>query len=291
MQEKVIITCAVTGNITTREQHPRLPVTPQEIAEAALEAAEAGASIVHIHVRHPETAKPSMELDHYREVCERIRAANPELILNLTTGLGGRFIPSDDDPKVAAPGTTLTVPERRVAHVPALKPEICTLDLNTMNSGGEVVINTPKNVRRMAKVIREAGVKPELEIFDSGDLMLALDLMKEGLLDAPGMFSFVLGVKYGFPPTPETMLYARNMLPAGAQWTGFGIGRAQFPMAAQSWLLGGHVRVGLEDNVYLEKGVLAPNNAALVMRARQIIEPMGARIATPREARRILGLG
>jgi uncharacterized protein (DUF849 family) len=143
----------------------------------------------------------------------------------------------------------------------------------------------------MAKVIREAGVKPELEIFDSGDLMLALDLMKEGLLDGPGMFSFVLGVKYGFPPTPETMLYARNMLPAGAQWTGFGIGRAQFPMAAQSWLLGGHVRVGLEDNVYLEKGVLAPNNAALVTRARQIIEPMGARIATPREARRILGLG
>lgn len=290
MQEKVIITCAVTGNITTREQHPELPVTPEEIATAALQAADAGASIVHIHVRHPETGKPSMELEHYRDVCARIRERNPELILNLTTGLGGRFIPSDDDPKVAAPGTTLTVPERRVAHVPALKPEICTLDLNTMNSGGEVVINTPKNVRRMAKVIRDAGVKPELEIFDSGDLMLALDLMKEGLLDGPGMFSFVLGVKYGFPPTPETMLYARNMLPAGAQWTGFGIGRAQFPMAAQSYLLGGHVRVGLEDNVYLSKGVLAPNNAALVTRAREIIEPMGARIATPREARQILGL-
>jgi uncharacterized protein (DUF849 family) len=289
-QERVIITCAVTGNITTREQHPQLPVTPREIADAALEAAEAGAAIVHIHVREPETGKPSMELGYYSEVVERIREQNAALILNLTTGLGGRFIPSEDDPKVAAPGTTLTVPERRVAHVAALKPEICTLDLNTMNSGKEVVINTPRNVTKMANVIREAGVKPELELFDSGDLQLALDLMRQGVLDAPGMFSFVLGVKYGFPATPETMLYARNMLPAGAQWTGFGIGKAEFPMVAQSYLLGGHLRVGLEDNVYLAKGALAPSNAALVKRAREIVEPMGARIATPQEAREILGL-
>jgi uncharacterized protein (DUF849 family) len=143
-QEKVIITCAVTGNITTREQHPQLPVTPKEIADSALEAVAAGAAVIHIHVRHPETGKPSMEVGYYQEVVERIREQDKEVILNLTTGLGGRFIPSDDDPKMAAPGTTLTVPEKRVAHVAALKPDICTLDLNTMNSGGEVVINTPK---------------------------------------------------------------------------------------------------------------------------------------------------
>jgi len=288
--EKTIITCAITGNITTREQHPGLPVTPAEIAEASLGAANAGAAIVHIHVRDPQTGKPSMELAHYQEVVERIRHRNKELILNLTTGLGGRFIPSEDDPKVAAPGTTLTTPERRVAHVGVIKPDICTLDLNTMNSGAEVVINTPRNVTRMAQAIRAAEVKPELEIFDSGDLQLALDLMAKGELDAPGMYSFVLGVRYGFPATPETMLYARSMLPAGALWTGFGIGRWEFPMVAQSVLLGGHVRVGLEDNVYLRRNVLTPDNAALVEKAVRIIDDLGAVVASPAEARAMLGL-
>jgi uncharacterized protein (DUF849 family) len=290
MQDKIIMTCAVTGNITTLQQHPGLPVTPEEIANASLEAAEAGAAVIHIHVREPATGRPSMELGYYREVMERIRAKNPAVIMNLTTGPGGRFVPSDDDPKVYAPGTTLTTPEIRVAHIAALKPEICTLDLNTMNSGPEVVINTPRNVTRMARIIKEAGVKPEIEIFDSGDLILAQDLIRQGVLDAPGLFSFVLGVKYGLPPTTEAMIFARSMLPPGATWTGFGIGRAEFPMAAQSYLLGGHVRVGFEDNVYMSKGVLAPSNAALVRRARDIIEPMGAVLATPDEARRILGL-
>jgi uncharacterized protein (DUF849 family) len=287
---KTIITCAVTGNLTKPEQHPGLPITPQQIANSALQAAQAGAAIVHIHVRDPQTGRPSMETGLYRQVIELIRAVDPELIINLTTGPGGRFIPSDDDPKVAAPGTTLLPPEKRVEHIAALKPDICSLDLNTMNSGGDVGINTPKNVRRMASVIREAGVKPELEIFDSGDLHLALDLIKEGVLDGPGLWTFVMGVKYGFAATPETLLYARNFLPQGAAWSAFGIGRWEFPIVAQAWLAGGYVRVGLEDNIYIAKGVLAETNAVLVARARDIVLSLGGEIATAREAREQLGL-
>jgi len=287
---KTIITCAITGNLTRPDQHPGLPITPEQIARSSLDAAGEGASIVHIHVRDPSTGRPSMDVALYREVMERIRERNPELIINLTTGLGGRFIPSEDDPKVAAPGTTLTHPERRVEHVALLKPEICTLDLNNMNSGAEVVINTPRNVARMAKTIRASGVKPEIELFDTGDIHLARDLIRERVLEDPGMYSLVLGVKYGFDASPETMLYARDLLPEGAVFTGFGIGRHEFPMVAQSWLLGGHVRVGLEDNIYLAKGVLAPDNATLVARARRLLEELGAEIATPREARAQLGL-
>jgi uncharacterized protein (DUF849 family) len=261
-----------------------------QIADECLAAAEAGASQVHIHVRNPETGKPSMEVDLYREVVDRIRRGNRELIVNLTTGPGGRFIPGEDDPKVAAPGTTLLPPEKRVEHIALIRPDVCSLDLNTMNSGPDVVINTPRNVRRMAKVMREAGVKPELEIFDSGDINLALDLIADGTLDGPAMWTFVLGVKYGFAPTPETLLYARNMLPRGAFWSAFGIGRMEFPIVAQAWLLGGHVRVGMEDNIYLEKGVLAESNAQLVAKARDILQSLGGEIANPREARAMLGL-
>lgn len=288
--KKTIITCAVTGNITTRAQHPGLPVTPQEIADAALLAAKAGAAVVHIHVRDPATGKGSMDVALYADVVERIRGADRSLVINLTTGQGGRFVPSEDDPKVAGPGTTLTQPERRVAHIPALRPELCSLDLNTMNSGAEVVINTPRNVARMAAIIRQAGVKPELEIFDSGDLRLAVDLMQQGVLEPPGLFSFVLGVNYGFGATPETLIYVKSMLPSQATWTAFGIGRHSFPMLAQSFLLGGHVRVGLEDNVYLEKGMLAPSNAALVEKARRIVQDLGGTIATSDDAREMLRL-
>jgi uncharacterized protein (DUF849 family) len=287
---KVVITCAITGNLTRPEQSPHLPITPQQIADSALEAAEAGAAVVHIHVRDPETGRPSMALDLYRDVVERIRARNPALIINLTTGPGGRFVPSEDDPKVAGPGTTLTLPERRVEHVEALRPDICTLDLNTMNSGGEVVINTPRNVRRMADRIRAARVMPELELFDSGDCHLARDLIADGTLQGPGLFSLVLGVKYGFNATPETMLYGRDLLPPGAVWSGFGIGRSEFPMVAQAWLLGGHVRVGMEDNLYLAKGVLAESNAILVARAAEILRSLGAVPASPAEARHAFGL-
>ena len=287
---KTIITCAVTGNLTKPEQHPRLPVTPEQIANASLDAARAGAAAVHIHVRDPETGRPSMDIELYREVIRRIRAEDADVIINLTTGPGGRFIPSDDDPKVAAPGTTLMRPEDRVEHILALRPDICSLDLNTMNSGADVVINTPKNVTRMAAVIRKAGVKPELEIFDSGDMHLALDLIKSGVLDGPGLWTFVMGVKYGFSASPESVMYARSLLPAGAQWAAFGVGRFEFPMVAQAWLAGGHVRVGLEDNIYISHGVLAESNAALVKRASDIVHSLGGELATAQEAREQLGL-
>jgi uncharacterized protein (DUF849 family) len=290
MPKNVVITCAVTGNLTTPEMTPYLPITPEQIADACLGAAEAGAAVVHIHVRHPGTGRPSMELEHYRDTVERIRAKNTQLILNITTGPGGRFAPSEEDPKVAGPGTTLMVPERRVAHIPVLKPDICTLDLNTMTFGKEVVINTPQSIRRMAAIIREAGVKPEIELFDSGDIALCHDLLHDGTLTGPILCSIVMGVKYGFQPSPETTLYARSLLPSGAAWTGFGIGRAAFPMVAQSYLAGGHVRVGLEDAVFIEKGVLAPSNAALVEKARMIVESLGGQIANTTQARELLGL-
>jgi uncharacterized protein (DUF849 family) len=287
--QKVIITCAITGNLTRPEQSPHLPITPQQIADSALEAAEAGAAIAHIHVRDPETGRPSMSIDLYRDVMDRIRAKNPKLIINLTTGPGGRFVPSEEDPKVAGPGTTLLPPARRVEHVEILRPEICTLDLNTMNSGGQVVINTPTNVRKMAARIRAAGVMPELELFDSGDCHLARDLIAEGVLQGPGLFSLVLGVKYGFDASSETMLYGRSLLPPGAIWSGFGIGRAEFPMVAQAYLFGGHVRVGMEDNLYISKGVLARTNAELVTHAADILKSLGASIASAADARAMLG--
>lgn len=287
---KTFITCAVTGNLTRPDQTPHLPITPQQIADECLAAEAAGAAAVHIHVRDPKTGRPSMDVELYRDVVDRIRSASPELIVNLTTGPGGRFVPSDADPKVYAPGTTLLPPLERVRHIQQIKPDICSLDLNTMNSGPDVVINTPKNVRLMAQAMRAAGVMPELEIFDSGDLNLALDLIRDGTLQGPGLYTFVLGVKYGFAATPETVTYARGMLPPGAVWSAFGIGRAEFPIVAQSWLMGGHCRVGMEDNIYLERGVLAKSNAELVQRAVQIIRYLGGEIATSREARAIMGL-
>ena len=287
---KTFLTCAITGNITKPEQSPYLPITPQQIADSALEAAEAGAAVAHIHVRDPSTGRPSMETDLYRDVMDRIRARNRDLIINLTTGPGGRFVPSEHDPKIAGPGTTLMPPEKRVEHVELLRPDICTLDLNTMNSGGEVVINTPRNVRKMAERMRAARVLPEIELFDSGDCHLARDMFADGSLEGPGLFSLVLGVKYGFNPSPETMMYARGLLPPGAIWSGFGIGRAEFPMVAQAWLLGGHVRVGMEDNLYMSKGVLAKSNAELVTHAVGILRMMGADIANAREARAMLKL-
>ena len=290
MLERVVITCAITGNLTTVAQHPGLPVTPEQIATSSLEAAEAGAAVVHLHVRDPRTGAPSMELDLYRETVELIRARNTQLIINLTTGPGGRFQPSEDDPKVPGPRTTLMVPEKRVEHIAMLKPDISTLDLNTMNSGQEVVINTPGNVRRMAKVIRAAGVKPEIELFDSGDIALMNDLIADGTLEAEPLCSFVMGVKYGFQPSPETVLYARNMLPKGARFTGIGIGRYAFPAVAQSFLAGGHVRVGMEDAVYIDRGRLTPSNAAMVEKARRIVEDLGGQIADPRQARALFGL-
>jgi len=288
--DKTFITCAVTGNITKPDQTPHLPISPEHIANECLAAAGEGAAAVHIHVRDPATGRPSMDVNLYRDVMERIRKKDSTLIINLTTGPGGRYVPNADDPKLYAPGTTLVPPMERVKHVVELKPDVCSLDLNTMNSGPDVVINTPANVRKMAKAMNDAGVLPELEVFDSGDIHLARDLLADGTLKGPGLFTVVMGVKYGFASLPETVFYAKSILPAGAIWSAFGIGRFEYPMLAQTWLLGGNVRVGLEDNIYLSKGVLARSNAELVEKARRIVEDLGGAVASVAEARAMLGL-
>jgi uncharacterized protein (DUF849 family) len=290
LADQTIITCAVTGSITRPDQHPGLPITPEQIARATIDAAKAGAAVAHIHVRDPQTGAPSMEVALYREVVERIRESGSDILINLTTGPGGRFVPGEDDPKIAGPGTNLKRPEERVEHVVALRPEICSLDLNTMWFGSSVVINTPQSAAAMARAVRAAGVLPELEVFDSGDIQLAHQLLADGALARPPLFQVVLGIRNGFPATPETLLYARSLLPADAMWAAMGIGRMEFPIVAQASLLGGHVRVGLEDNLYLGKGELAPSNAALVERAATLVELLGGSVATPAEARALLGL-
>jgi uncharacterized protein (DUF849 family) len=290
LQEKTILSVAVTGNITRPDQHPKLPITPQDIVSEIIEAEAAGAAIAHIHVRDPETGAPSMRVDLYRQVVDLLRQKGSGIIINLTTSPGGRFVPDKDDPKLAASGTTLLPPQERVEHIVQIKPDICSLDLNTMFSGDSVVINTPRNVRIMAEMIRDAGVMPELECFDSGDIHLAHDLLKEGVLDGPPLVQIVLGAKYGFSATPETLFYARSILPENARWTAFGIGRMEFPIVAQSYLLGGHVRVGMEDNIYISRGKLTAGNAELVENAVSIIKRMGGNVATPDEARELLGL-
>ncbi|MCI5074898.1 3-keto-5-aminohexanoate cleavage protein [Oricola sp.] len=286
----VFLTCAITGNFTTRAQNPNLPITPEEIATACLDAARAGATIVHIHVRDPETEAPSMDVDLYRQVVERIRNENRTLIINLTCGPGGRYHPSEADPAVAGPRTNLVRPERRVEHVVALRPDIATLDLNTMVFGNEVVINTLDSIRVMAAAMYDAGVRPELELFDSGDIAIFNQLVREGTIQPDPLCSIVMGVNYGFVPSPETLLYARDQLPAGSAWTGFATSRWAFPMVAQAVVAGGHARIGMEDAVYLSRGQLAPDNAAMVAKARRIIEDVGFKVASCEEARERLGL-
>jgi uncharacterized protein (DUF849 family) len=290
MQRATILTCAVTGNQTLREQNPALPVTPAEIARSAVEAARAGAAVVQLHARDPATGRGTTRAELFDEIVARIRDAGCDAILNLSTGEGGRFVPSDDDPKVAAAGSTLMRPELRVAHVERLRPEVCTLDFNTMYSGSSVVINTPRNLEIMAQRVLAAGVVPEIELFDTGDLQLALGFVERGVLRGPLMWQIVLGVRYGAMADPQTMMYFASRLPRGAPWTAFGIGKQAFPMLAQSFLLGGHVRIGMEDTVYLDKGVLTPGNANLVEKGVRIVESLGGRIANVTEARAMLGL-
>jgi len=285
-----ILSCAVTGTFTKPEHNETLPVTPAEIAGDCIEAARAGAAICHIHVRDPKTAVPSMEFSYYEEVVKQIRASDVDLIINLTTGPGGRYVPSDDNPEVAAPNSNFKTPEIRTEHVVRLKPEICTLDLNTMWFGGGAVINSPKNIREMAGRMYAAGVKPELEVFDSGDIQLAHELLKEGTLKEPALFQIVTGVKYGFAPGADTMMYAKSLLPEGCEWAAFGASRWAFPMLAQAFLLGGHCRIGMEDAVYLEKGVKCKGNRDLVEKAVSIIRTLGGELATVEQAREILQL-
>ena len=291
MARPVIITCAVTGGADTVGKHPAIPVTPAEIATAAIEAAKAGAAIAHIHVRDPKTGKPSMELDLYREVVERIRESETDVVINLTTGAGARYIPSDNDPAVGGPGTTMATPDNRVVHIQKLRPEICSLDIATMNFGDWVFMNTPAHLAEMGKAIRAAGVKPELEVFDTGQVRLARKLIADGALDgAAPLFQLCLGIPWGAPASTESMMFMKSLLPENAIWAGFGISSMEMPMVAQACLMGGHCRVGLEDNLYISRGKLAPNNAALVERAVAIIRSLGEEPATPAQAREILGV-
>jgi uncharacterized protein (DUF849 family) len=290
MQETLIITCALTG-AGPLSKNPAQPITPRQIAESGLAAAEAGAAILHVHVRDPASGQFSGDLALYQEAVARIREGNPEVILNLTTGLGSGFFPNDPLlPIEAGPETHIWTPEKRVEHVLELKPEICTLDLVTAQVFGGIVISTEQVLTRMATLVRDAGVRPEIELFDSGDAVLARHLIARGVLDGPGMYSFVMGLNFTMPADTQTMLYMRNLLPAGAQFQGFGIGRNQFPMAMQSALLGGHVRVGMEDNAFISQGVFAKSNAEQVSKVRRLVEGLGPRVASPSQARQILGL-
>ena len=289
MSRPVIISCAVTGSGETTQLSPYVPVTPKQIADDALAAHAAGAAIVHLHVRHPETGAPSRNIALYREVVERIRDKGSSVVINLTTGIGARFTPDPADPNRNA-SSGMALPADRMSHVLELKPDICSLDVATMNFGQHAFVNTLDHITQIATAVRAAGVKPELEVFDLGHLALARHLQGKGLFAEPPFFQFCLGVPWGAPATPESMQAMKSMLPAGANWSAFGVGAQQFPMAALAIVLGGHVRVGLEDNLYLAKGELAKGNAPLVERAVRIIRDLGADVAKPADARKILGL-
>ena len=289
MNYEVTITCAVTGAGDTAEKHPDLPKSPEQIAAAAIEAAEAGAAVAHIHVRDPQTGEAGRKLEWYQEVVECVRASSSDVVLNLTTGMGGDFIPDKDDPGKGGPGTDMATPEERLAHVKKLLPEICTLDCGTQNYSTTAYVSTPDMLREMAKIIHELGVKPEIEVFELGQIWFAKQLIKEGLIDEPPLFQLCMGIPWTAEANAENMLALRNMLPENSIWAGFGISRMQMPMVAQAMILGGNVRVGLEDNLYLKRGVLA-SNGQLVERAVEIIERLGGSIVSPQQTREKLGL-
>jgi uncharacterized protein (DUF849 family) len=291
MNPNVIITCALTGAGDTVDKHPAIPVTPTQIAAAAVEAAKAGATVVHCHVRDPQSGKGSRDPALYREVMARIRDAGVDIIVNLTAGMGGDLeIGAGENPLAFGPATDLVGPLTRLVHVEELLPDICTLDCGTLNfgDGDTIYVSTPAALRAGARRITELGVKAELEIFDTGHLWFANQMIKEGLLHDP-LFQLCLGIPWGAPADTTTMKAMVDNLPAGATWAGFGIGRMQMPMAAQAVLLGGHVRVGLEDNLWLDKGVPA-SNGSLVERVIKLIECMGARPMTPAQGRVKMGL-
>jgi len=291
MNHNVIITCALTGAGDTVGKHPAIPVTPAQIAAAAVEAAKAGATVVHCHVRNPENGKFSRDPALYAEVMERIRESGVDVIVNLTAGMGGDLeIGPGEHPTQFGPNTDLIGPMARLIHVEQLLPEICTLDCGTLNfgDGDTIYVSTPMALRAGAKRITELGVKAELEIFDTGHLWFAKQMIKEGLLDNP-LFQLCLGIPWGAPADTTTMKAMVDNLPPGAVWSAFGIGRSQMPMLAQSVILGGNVRVGLEDNLWLDKGVPA-SNGSLTERAVEIISRLGGKVMTPAEGRVAMGL-
>ena len=293
MNPNVFITCAVTGAGDTAGRSPHVPVTPKQIAEAAVEAAKAGAAIAHIHVRDPETGRASRALPLYREVVQRVRDSGTDVILNLTAGMGGDIVfGSGEQPlPLDLAGTDMVGPTERLAHVAELLPEICTLDCGTMNFalGDSVMTNPPATLRAMARQVQALGVRPELEVFDAGHLVFVNDLVKEGLIDGPAMIQLCLGIPYGAPDDPLTLMALTHRLPAGAVFSAFSIGRRQLPFVAMAALAGGNVRVGLEDNLWLDRGVLA-SNGALVERAATILTAMGASVMGPAATRDLLKL-
>ena len=287
--DKLIVTVAIIGGLTTREKSPHPPMTPKEIAESAVESCHAGASVCHIHVRDPKTHTPSMKFELYKEVCERIRE-KCDILINLTTGSGARLV---YDPK--APGNPwntegLKSAEERVEHVLTLKPELCSLDVGTLNFGAFAFINLVSVVEKMAGMIKEAGVKPELEVFDIGHIRIAKHLIRKGLVGKPPLFQLCLGIPWGIDATTENMVYMRNNLPSDSLWYAFAIGAQHFQMAAISMINGGHARVGFEDNLYIKKDVLAASNAQMVRKVVEIANLMDREVATPKETRQILGL-
>ena len=291
MNYDVVVTCAVTGAGDTTGKSPHVPVTPKDIAAAAIEAAKAGAAIAHIHVRDPETGKGSRDPKLFKEVVDRVRDSGTDVVINLTAGMGGDWVPSDEDPAMPGPGTDMISAEDRLAHVHECLPEICSLDCGTLNfgNGNEIYISTPPMLRRMAALTKEWGVKPELEVFELGHIRFATQMIHEGLIAEPPMFQICLGIPWGADQSVDTMKAMKDHLPQGANWAGFGISRMQMPMAATAVAMGGNVRVGLEDNIYLDRGVLA-TNGQLVTRAVEILERMGARALSPQEARNKLRL-
>ncbi len=292
MNRNVIVSCAVTGSGDTVGKHPAIPVTPKEIATAAIEAAKAGAAIAHIHVREPDGGKPSRRVELYSEVVERIRGSGVDVIINLTTGMGGDlYFGPDDEPMNFGDSTDCVGQMERIKHVEDLLPEICSLDCGSFNySGGDYVYISTENMLKIgAKRLQEIGVKPELEVFELGHLSFAKYLIAQGLLDSPPLFQVCLGIPWAAEANTASFKAMVDALPDGCNWGGFGIGATEMPMVAQAVLLGGNVRVGLEDNIYLEKGVFA-SNAQLVERACNIVQLMGCSVQTPAEARQTLGL-
>ena len=294
MNREVFITCAVTGAGDTTGISDRVPVAPEAIADSALEAARAGAAVVHIHVRDPETGRGSRDVALYRRVVERIRAADADPVLNLTGGMGGDLVLGGVDAPLPPDqeGTDMAGAAERLAHVDALRPEICTLDCGSMNfaAGGDyVMLNTPAMLRAMAERMRALGVRPELEVFDTGQLVMVEHLIRDGLIDDPPLLQLCMGIPYGAPDDPGTLLALVNRLPSNAVFSAFSIGRMQLPYVALAALVGGNVRVGLEDNLYLARGVPA-DNAQLVERAVTILEAMGVRVLGPDDVRERLAL-
>jgi uncharacterized protein (DUF849 family) len=289
MNEEVIVTCAVTGAGDSTSRSPHVPVTPNQIAAACIEAAEAGAAIVHVHVRNPATGKAARTIAYYEEVVSLVRESTTDVVLNLTCGMGGDLYLDADRPSQMAEGTDLATPYERMEHVDRLRPEICTIDCGSMNFGDHVVINRTSDLEKMARYAQEWGVKPELEVFDMGQVGIASRMVRKGLIDGQPLFQFCLGIDGGAAASAQSIMALKSMIPENAIWAAFGISYHEMPMVAQAVLLGGNVRVGLEDNLYLEKGVLA-TNGQLVEKAVRIVQDLGARTLTPAEARQKLGL-